>query len=409
MSENSKRPIAVLAVGGGVAAYKSVFLASRLHQAGYAVHVQLTAGGAEFVQPLCFSAVTTIPARTEVFHQDAQPDREEIYPHLYPASEAELFVVAPATADLIAKLALGIADNLVTSSALATPAGCRRYFCPAMNAGMWAQPVVQENVARLEARGWQRLGPVSGHQACGAVGAGRMLEAEEILGLVLNRGGRLGGQRVLILSGPTVEHFDPVRFLSNHSSGKMGAALALACAWEGAQVEFVTGPVPEANLPRHPAVTIVPVTSAMDMLAAGQARFAACQAAIFAAAVADYTPVTPLDRKAPKGEAPLHLELRPTPDIAATLGTRKQPGQFCLGFALETDDGPAKAKAKMARKNLDAIVLNTPASMGAEDGEFTVLTAAQTQAWGQLSKRECAARLVNLLATHTGNAAPARS
>ena len=402
MDPQTGQPVALLGVGGGVAAYKAVAVASRLRQEGFRTYVAITRAGAEFVAPLTFSAVTGNRTQADMFRGPGDGSAEEIYPHLYPATNADLFCVLPATADLLAKLATGIGDDMVSVSALAVPAACRCYFCPAMNVNMWAKSVVQANAATLVARGWRQIGPAAGHLACGHQGAGRMAEPDEIIGVLLGdaaRSAALAGRRVLVLSGPTVEPLDPVRFLSNRSSGKMGRALALAAARAGATVDFVTGPVEASNLPLHPRVTIAPVGTAAEMLAAAQARFAAADAAIFVAAVADFTVAATAARKLER-RAGVTLTLVPTPDIAGTLAAQRRAGQVCVGFALETHEGPAHARAKLKRKQLDGIVLNGTDSFGAGEGHFTWFGAATPagEAWGRLAKGDCAERVIAQLA-----------
>jgi len=394
----------LLGIGGGISAYKAVQVASTLYQSGQAVYVAMTKAAQQFVTPLSFAGVTRRRAVTDMFTPPSTDEREDIYPHLYPATEAEVFVLVPATANLIGKVAHGIGDDVVTTAALSLPASCRRYFCPAMNVEMWRQPVVQANVALLESRGWRRIGPDAGHLACGTTGTGRMSEAADIVAIIradLEAGAPLAGKRVLILSGPTVEHLDPVRFLSNHSSGKMGKALAEAAARSGASVDFVSGPVAAANLPSHPGITVHPVVSARDMLAQAQSLFPAADGVLYVAAVADYQVLTPDAQKRPKTKRPFTLQLDPTPDIAATLCAARRPGQACIGFALETEDGLAKAKGKLARKHLDGIVLNGVDSFGAADGDFTYVSArpdVAPAAWGRLDKAECARRILAELA-----------
>lgn len=403
MTDSRQKRIALLGIGGGISAYKAVTVASQLHQQGFDTHVAMTSAAQEFIRPTSFAAVTGKRVQAEMFVATPSDHPEDIYPHIFPASEAEIFAVLPATADLIAKLAHGLAGDVVTASALALSDDCRRYFCPAMHVSMWGKQVVRDNAARLEAAGWRQLGPAEGHLACGATGPGRMLEPEDILEAILADAGqtaKLARRRVLVLSGPTVEYLDPVRFISNRSSGKMGRAIALACARAGATVEFVTGPVAAAQLPLHQSVRITPVESAAQMLAAAQQQFAKADAAVFAAAVADYAPATCQKTKRAKSKNPLSLALEPTPDIAAALAGAKKPGQVCVGFALETNDGPAKAGAKLRRKGLDAIVLNGIDSLGAENGNFRLLTegAKKGRRWGRISKDQCAAKLVEWLA-----------
>jgi phosphopantothenoylcysteine decarboxylase/phosphopantothenate--cysteine ligase len=407
MSEQGSGRRILLGIGGGIAAYKAVQVASSLYQAGHTVCVAMTRAATQFVTPLSFAGVIRRRVVTDMFAPPSTDEREDIYPHLYPATEAEVFMLVPATANLIGKVANGIGDDVVTTAALSLPAGCRRYLCPAMNVEMWRQGVVQANLATLRGYGWQCLGPAAGHLACGTVGEGRMLEAADIVARIqqdLAATADLAGKRVLVLSGPTVEHLDPVRFLSNHSSGKMGQAIAETAASAGATVEFVTGPVPPANLPSHPAITITRIVSAAELLVAAADRFPAADIVVYVAAVADYTVAQPAAAKLPKHADGLTLDLLPTPDIAATLCREKRRGQLCFGFALETDNGLAKARSKLRRKHLDGIVLNGVDSFGAESGEFTLVTTdqAEPQSWGRLGKRECARRLIAAIAARLG-------
>lgn len=394
----------LLGIGGGVAAYKAVAVASSLHQAGFAVSVAMTPAAQKFVTPLTFLAVTNRAVLTSIFPDNDADNRAEIYPHLYPATTATICILLPATADLIAKIAHGMGDDIVSASVLSLPTSCRRYFCPAMNVEMWNQPVVQGNVARLGALGWQRIGPDSGYLACGAVGAGRMAEPEAIVAMVMEYSQhchRLAGKRILVLSGPTIEHLDPVRFISNHSSGKMGRAIAMAAVQAGAQVDFVTGPVSPDHLPHDAKITITTVTSATDMLAAAEAVFSHADATVFVAAVADYTPADPKSTKEPKTAKGLRLFLMPTPDIAARLGAKKKSGQICIGFAVETAAGADKrAQEKLRQKSLDAIVLNSADAFGADNAEFRFLAAKakRWEPWGKIDKSECGRRIVDKIA-----------
>lgn len=387
----------LLGISGGIAAYKIVDVASKLRQGGHDVRVAMTSAATKFVGPVTFSAVSGRGVLSEMFPDSRDATLEGQYPHLYPAMESDLFVLAPATANSIGQLANGLADNVVTCAAIAVPPHARRIFCPAMNARMWEQDVVQENAARLRARGWEQLGPAEGHLACGVVGSGRMVEASTILDAILSEPSQhLTGKRVLILSGPTREPIDAVRFLSNHSSGLMGQEIALAAARAGACVDFVSGPVPETSLPTHPQITLHRVQSAADMLAAGQAHFSMADIAIFVAAVADFTITgAATGRKLERSEG-LSLALEPTADIAATLSAKKRPGQTCIGFSLEATPDINRATAKRDRKHLDAIVLNTVEAMNASSGTYTWIGQTREE-WGALKKRACARAIINQL------------
>jgi phosphopantothenoylcysteine decarboxylase/phosphopantothenate--cysteine ligase len=358
----------------------------------------MTAAAAEFVTPLSFAAISGQPVLQRMFPDAGSQGGAALYPHLYPATEADAFVLAPATANLLGKLAAGIGDDVVTTNALSLRPGCRRFLCPAMNVEMWRQPVVQENVRALEARGWRRIGPDAGALACGMEGEGRMAEPAEIAGTVLAalREGPLAGRRVLILSGPTREHLDPVRFVSNASTGLMGKALAEEAAARGAEVDFVTGPVPEANLPAGPGITVTSITSANELLEAARARRDAAHIVVYAAAVADFAPAAFSADKRPKADGGMKLDLVSTPDVAATLNADKPAGQVAVGFALQTGDGVAEAGGKMLRKRFDLVVLNGPAAIGAREAEYTSLApGAAPEAWGRLAKRACAARILD--------------
>ena len=402
MNPNRSEHTLLLGVSGGIAAYKSAALASLLRKEGWNVTVSMTTSAIDFVTPLTFAAVSGQAVQTDASARSDSEVLEDAYPHLYPATRAVACILAPATANLIAKAANGIADDLLTTSLLSLPSSCIKLFCPAMNVEMWRQPVVQQNVAKLEALGWQRIGPDSGPLACGAIGEGRMAEPNAIAGALRDAHSgtdALNGRRILITSGPTVEHIDPVRFISNHSSGRMGKALAEAAAASGAQVDFVTGPVAQANLPHHPNVTVRNVVSAHEMLEAARDAFADADAAIFVAAVADYTPGAPMPHKEPKKLTGLSIPLVPNHDIAKELCAIKRSEQRCIGFALETHDGVKRAQGKLQRKRFDAIVLNGVSSFGGDSGHFTwIAGAADPAIWGDLTKSTCAKRIIEHVA-----------
>ncbi len=385
---------------GGIGVYKAADAVSRLVRAGHAVHVAMTPAARRFVTPTTFASLSRRRVLTDIFPEEGPFEGEALFPHLYPAAHADLFLVLPATADMLAKLAAGLADDIVCAAALGVPPGAARVFCPAMNATMWGQPVVQRNARALREAGWVQVGPETGALACGVEGEGRMTEPADIVAAVETRlaGARdLAGRRVLILSGPTREHLDPVRFIGNASSGRMGAALAEEAARRGAAVVFVTGPVDPARLPRNPGIETVPVVSAREMLAAAEARQADADLAIFAAAVSDYAPERTAATKAPKQAQPAPLPLAPTPDIAATLGATRPTGRLAVGFALETDGGEARALRKLEAKRLNAIVLNGPESMGADAAAFAFRDdrADAFEDWGVLKKPACARRILD--------------
>ncbi len=393
---NTAKATVVVGVCGGIAAYKTVELVSRLRQAGHEVHVAMTSAAEQFVQPLTFAAVSGQRVFTRLFPAADQAAGEATYPHLYPATRANFFVVMPATANTLARLVQGAGDDPVTCSALSLPTACRRLFCPAMNVEMWAQPVVQAHAQQLVAQGWVQLGPEQGALACGMAGAGRMAEPETVRAYIESVwAGRqqLRGKRVLIVSGPTREYLDPVRYLSNASSGRMGQALAETAADRGAAVHFITGPVAATALPQRTGIEMVTVTSAHEMDMAAQAALDAADYIVCAAAVADYRPRERQDTKGAKRPDAWSLELVATPDIAAGLGQRKRPDQRLIGFALQTGDGREAARAKLAAKNLDAIVLNHPEALDANEGTYTWITGNQATSWGTLTKHACANRI----------------
>ena len=406
LTEHKK--VVLMGIAGGIAAYKAISVASSLFQSGFITHVALTQAAEKFVSPLSFAAVTNRKVLVDLFSSPGETDgKDEIYPHLYPATYADIFLLIPATADIIAKIVHGHADDVVTTSVLSLPKKCNRFFCPAMNVEMWNQEIVKKNIAKLEKQGWSRIGPEEGQLSCGAIGEGRMAEPEIILENVLESiksSKSFSNKRFLILSGPTVEPIDGVRFISNSSSGKMGKAVALSAAAHGAQVTFISGPVAQENLPQHPFIRILKIRSAKDMLEAAKQHFENADITIFAAAVADFAPRFPLKGKSPKSKFNLKLELQSTSDIAATLTTAKRPNQICIGFSLEAteaDQAEANAKEKIRKKGLDAIVLNYLDSFDSEDGNFTFIKKAKKntgmEKWGQLSKSSCARKIMSEL------------
>ncbi len=338
----------LLGVTGGVAAYKACELARRFRQGGDEVQVVLTPAAARFVAPLQFQALTGRPARVELFDEA----HEAAMGHIELARWADLVVVAPASADFIARIAHGRADDLLATLCLATDAPL--WLAPAMNHRMWTHPATRDNVALLESRGVRFVGPADGEQACGEAGPGRMSEPEEIVAAVAGTGGRFAGEKVIVTAGPTREAVDPVRFLSNRSSGRMGFALARAFAGEGAEVVLVAGPV---ALETPAGVKRVDVESALEMRRAvfdhleGCGLFAAC------AAVADYRVERPAEVKMPRSSDILELRLRRNPDILAEVAAAEAP-PFTLGFAAETHDLEARALRKLEVKGIDMIAAN---------------------------------------------------
>jgi len=376
----------VLGVTGGIAAYKAATLASLLTKQGIKVRCVMTKHACEFISPLTLSTVSGQPAAVEEF-----APRNDIA-HISLAKEADLFVVAPATADILAKFAAGIGDDLLSSAFLANTAPV--LLAPAMNANMWRHPATQDNVAKLQSRGARLVGPASGRLACGDADIGRMSEPEEIAQVVVSmlQGKRdLEGVRVLVTAGPTREAIDPVRFLTNHSSGKMGYAIAEAARDRGAEVTLVSGPV---NLAAPAGLNLVKINTTLELYDAVTTAARQSDVVIQAAAPADFRPEYVSDTKIKKTGADMTLHLVPNPDIAAQLGREKRTGQILVAFAAETDHMVENAKGKLMRKNADMIVANDVTQVGAGFGGdtniITLITRDQQQELPMLSKRAAA-------------------
>ncbi|ABE60326.1 bifunctional phosphopantothenoylcysteine decarboxylase/phosphopantothenate--cysteine ligase CoaBC [Chromohalobacter israelensis] len=362
MSQLSPMPLAgkrvLLGISAGIAAYKSAHLARLLKKAGCEVRVVMTEGAQAFITPLTLQALTGEAVRTSLL----DPEAEAGMGHIELARWAELILVAPATADVMARLAHGHADDLLTTLCLASDAEC--IMAPAMNQAMWAHPATQANVATLHRLGWRLLGPDGGEQACGDVGPGRMREPEALLAELAEAPVVRDAEalRVTITAGPTREALDPVRYLSNHSSGKMGYALAEAWARRGAQVRLISGPV---TLAAPTNVERVDVTSASEMLSAAEQSAAESDIFIGCAAVADYRADTVAEHKLKKADASdtMTLTLVKNPDIVATIAARS-PRPLVVGFAAETRDLERYARDKLTRKGMDMIVANDVSSAG---------------------------------------------
>ncbi|SDU00654.1 bifunctional phosphopantothenoylcysteine decarboxylase/phosphopantothenate--cysteine ligase CoaBC [Geopseudomonas guangdongensis] len=387
----------VLGVGGGIAAYKSAELIRRLRDQGAEVRVVMTRAAREFITPLTLQALSGHP----VFNDLLDPAAEAAMGHIELARWADLILVAPATADLMARLAQGLADDLLTTLVLASDAPVA--LAPAMNQAMWRDPATQANAERLAGRGMRLFGPGAGSQACGDSGPGRMLEADELAQRAADcfERGLLTGRRVLITAGPTREAIDPVRYVSNHSSGKMGFALAEAAAEAGAAVTLVSGPV---HLPTPQRVARIDVVSARDMLAACEGAMP-CDILIAAAAVADYRPEAVASQKMkkdPGSDDGLTLRLVRNPDILATLAARADR-PFSVGFAAETEHLLDYAARKLKSKNLDLIVANDVANpqigFNSEDNAVSVIDRAlQATRFEQASKGQIARQLIAFIA-----------
>lgn len=350
----------VLGVTGGIAAYKSCEIVSRLRKAGAKVHVIMTKNACEFVTPMTFETLSNHPCVTDTF---ARPERWEVE-HVALAKAADLFVIAPATANIMAKMAHGIADDMLSTTVLATRAPI--LIAPAMNTGMWENVATQENCQVLLSRGVHFVGPEGGFLACGDIGAGRMSEPVQIVEKItelLSRKQDMAGLKVLVTAGPTREALDPVRFVTNRSSGRMGYALAESAQKRGAEVTLVTGPVSIAA-PR--GVKVVPVQSTDDLYNAMMEHAPKQDIIVQSAAPADYKAEVIAPQKMKKqGDEKLVLTLVPTQDVAKAVGEMKVPGQTLIGFAAETENLHANAEKKLDRKNLDMIVANDVTRPGA--------------------------------------------
>ncbi len=383
----------LLIVGGGIAAYKACELVRGLRKGGASVRCVLTRGGAEFITPMTLAALSEQPVHTSLF--DLKDEAE--MGHIQLSREADLVVVCPATADLMAKMAAGIADDLATTLLLATDKPV--LVVPAMNVRMWGHPATVRNVATLRADGISVIEPDEGPMACGEYGPGRLPEVEAILAAIdhhLSGEGPLAGQHVLVTAGPTHEPIDPVRYIANRSSGKQGFALAAALADLGARVTLVAGPV---MLPTPRGVTRIDVETAREMAAAVEAALPA-DAAVMVAAVADWrADEKPIKIKKKDGDLP-SLSLTENPDILAGLARHAQRPRLLVGFAAETDNVLDHALAKLKRKGCDWIVANDVSGdvMGGETNSVHILSAAGIESWEQLSKTEVARKLAEKIA-----------
>jgi phosphopantothenoylcysteine decarboxylase / phosphopantothenate---cysteine ligase len=384
----------LLGVTGGIAAYKSPDLVRRLRERGAEVQVVMTAAAREFVTPTTFQAVSGRTVRTDLWDAAA----EAAMGHIELARWADLVLIAPASADFLARLTTGQADDLLSTLCLATEAPIA--VAPAMNRVMWANAATTANVATLLKRGVQFFGPAEGDQACGEVGAGRMLEPIEVADRVsslLVGGGPLHGRRVLITAGPTRERIDPVRFISNRSSGKMGFAVAQAAREAGAEVILVSGPV---SLATPAGVRRIDVESASDMLNAVMREVQGTDIFISTAAVADYRPATAAEQKIKKTSDRMDLSMERTADVLATVAARPDR-PFVVGFAAETESVEQHARAKLLKKNLDMIAANEVGhdkAFDCEDNQLIVLWRTGRRELGKASKLTLARELVGLIA-----------
>ncbi|MCI8938833.1 MAG: bifunctional phosphopantothenoylcysteine decarboxylase/phosphopantothenate--cysteine ligase CoaBC [Dorea sp.] len=383
----------VLGITGGIAAYKSAALTSLLIKSGADVQVIMTEHAREFIAPLTFEALTNRRCLTDTFDRNHEYSTE----HVALAKEADAVLIAPATANVMAKLAHGIADDMLTTTVLAC--GCPKVIAPAMNTRMYENPATRENIDTLRRHGMTVVEPASGRLACGDVGAGKMPEPEELLQYVLMACAcekDMAGKKVLVTAGPTRELLDPVRYITNHSTGKMGYSIAKLCALRGAQVTLVSG---KTSLIPPMFVEVVPVVTAEDMFREVTARSREMDIIIKAAAVADYRPKNVSDEKMKKSDGEMTLELERTKDILGHLGSHKREGQFLCGFAMETQNLLENAKEKLLRKNADMIIANNlkiqGAGFGTDTNVVTIITEDGAQALELMSKEAVAGQILN--------------
>ncbi len=383
----------LLGITGSIAAYKAAMLCRLLKTAGAEVRVVMTPLAKQFITPLTMATLSKNPILVEFF----DPENGAWNSHVSLGEWADCYLIAPATANTLAKMATGVADNLLLTTYLS--ARCPVVVAPAMDLDMYAHPATQQNLRTLAERGVRIVEPGEGELASGLSGKGRMAEPDAIAAfvgdLLAEKKKTLAGKRLIVTAGATIEAIDPVRFISNHSSGKMGYAIAGELAARGAEVTLVSG---RTALPVPPGVERVDVLSAEEMYEAAVKAFAAADGAVMCAAVADYTPAEVSDKKLKKGDGELFIRLRRTRDIAAELGARKE-GRLLVGFALETDDEEAHAESKLERKHFDFIVLNSLRDAGAgfrgDTNKVTFIDRTGREALPLLSKREVAARIAD--------------
>lgn len=382
----------IVGITGGIAVYKICYLVSSLKKQGYDVHVLMSKEAQEFVTPLTFQTLSNNKVITDMFTIDYTPDVH----HISLAKKADLFVIAPATANVIAKVANGIADDMLTTTFLAS--NCKKLIVPAMNTQMLMNPVTQDNIQKCKNYGMHIFESNSGYLACGDVGKGRLPEPDEIedkIKEVFEEDKFLEGKHILVTAGPTSEAIDPVRMITNHSTGKMGYALARAARNMGAHVTLVSG---TKQIEDIRDVEMVHVTSAKDMAEAVLSRQNDMDCMILAAAVADYTPVSVADNKIHKSEGEMSIPLKRTQDILKTLGENKKDGQVLIGFSMETENMVERTKEKLVKKNCDYIVANNlkekGAGFGTDTNIVTLVSKDYEKEFGILSKYDTAVKIL---------------
>lgn len=385
----------ILGVSGSIAAYKSAMLASLLVKQGADVHVIMTGNATNFIHPITFETLTNHRCLVDTFDRNFQYNVE----HVALAKKADAFIIAPASANVIAKIAHGLADDMLTTTFLACK--CPKIVSPAMNTQMYENTVTQDNLARLVQYGMEVINPANGWLACGDVGAGKMPEPSILIEYILKACAckkDMVGKRILVTAGPTAEAIDPVRFITNHSTGKMGYSIAKAAALRGAEVTLVSGPV---NLDPPLFAETIKVESAQEMFDAVTSRSSDMNIIIKAAAVADYRPTVISDEKMKKSDKELSIELERTSDILEYLGKNKQEDQLLCGFSMETENMLANSRAKLAKKNLDMIVANNlktaGAGFGTDTNVVTLITANHETQLELMSKMDVAGKILDYI------------
>ena len=390
----------LLAVTGSIAAYKIAYLASSLKKLDADVHVLMTENATNFINPITFETLTGNKCLVDTFDRNFEFSVE----HVSLAKKADVVMIAPASANVIGKIAHGIADDMLTTTVMACR--CRKIVAPAMNTNMYENPIVQDNLKILKKYGYEVVAPAEGYLACGDTGAGKMPEPQLLLEYILRETAcekDMKGLKVLVTAGPTQEPIDPVRFITNHSTGKMGYAIAAVCMRRGAEVTLVSGPT---AVQKPEFVNIVPVTTAREMFEEVTSRADEQDIIIKAAAVADYRPKNVSSEKVKKTDGELSMEMERTDDILAYLGSHRRPGQFLCGFSMETENVLENSRKKLKKKNLDMIAANSlkveGAGFGGDTNVITIITEDEEVSLELMSKEEAASKILDqILARRT--------
>lgn len=392
---NTDKKTVLLGVTGGIAAYKMANVASSLVKMGFNVHVIMTENATNFITPITFETLTNNKCIIDTFDRNFEFKVE----HIALAKQADVVLVAPATANVIGKMANGIADDMLTTTILACK--CKKIVAPAMNTNMYENPIVRDNIAKLMMYGFEIIPAASGHLACGDSGKGKLPDENILIEYILralNAKKDLIGKNILVTAGPTREALDPVRYITNHSTGKMGYAIARAAAFRGANVTLVSGPV---NIAKPLFVNAIDITSAEDMFNAVKDNYEKQHIIIKAAAVADYTPVDVADNKIKKSDGDMSIQLKRTTDILKFLGENKKEGQFICGFSMETENVLENSRAKLDKKNADMIVANSlktaGAGFGTDTNVVTLITKDKVKEYEMMSKNDVADAILDAI------------